>query len=152
MDWARLMAERRTGRLDIPDFEWMDHTLRTGSSWFEPLDSIPSGQPEHYGSAYSDAARSPLQYLALLSHWGHRPRGCRTAVIVAALVEYPLSVPHEVAMLDILLRGRRLHLGIGRGIAQHEYASLGYAMKDLTAISTTLLMSYGRPIDTAIQL
>src|SRR5947208_13270853 len=29
-------------------------------------------------------------------------------------------------MLDIRIRGRRLHLGIGRGISPHEYASLGY--------------------------
>ena len=30
---------------------------------------------------------------------------------------------------DILLKGRRLHLGIGRGIAPHEYASLGYPLE-----------------------
>src|SRR5207244_13159976 len=35
---------------------------------------------------------------------------------------------HEIAMLDILLKGRRLHLGLGRGISPHEYASLGYPM------------------------
>jgi alkanesulfonate monooxygenase SsuD/methylene tetrahydromethanopterin reductase-like flavin-dependent oxidoreductase (luciferase family) len=28
-------------------------------------------------------------------------------------------------MLDLLLKGRRVHLGIGRGISPHEYASLG---------------------------
>ena len=33
-------------------------------------------------------------------------------------------------MLDILLKGRRLHLGIGRGISPHEYASLGYPMEE----------------------
>ena len=32
-------------------------------------------------------------------------------------------------MLDILLKGRRPHLGIGRGIAPHEYASLGYPIE-----------------------
>jgi len=32
-------------------------------------------------------------------------------------------------MLDILLKGRRLHLGIGRSIAPHEYASLGYPIE-----------------------
>src|SRR5262249_14901110 len=34
-----------------------------------------------------------------------------------------------IAMLDILLKGRRLHLGLGRGIAPHEYASLGYPIE-----------------------
>ena len=37
-----------------------------------------------------------------------------------------MRLASELSMLDILLRGRRLHLGIGRGIAPHEYASLGY--------------------------
>ena len=40
----------------------------------------------------------------------------------------PVRLAHEIAMLDILLKGRRLHLGIGRSIAPHEYASLGYPM------------------------
>ena len=38
----------------------------------------------------------------------------------------PVRLASEISMLDILLKGRRLHLGIGRGIAPHEYASLGY--------------------------
>jgi alkanesulfonate monooxygenase SsuD/methylene tetrahydromethanopterin reductase-like flavin-dependent oxidoreductase (luciferase family) len=33
-------------------------------------------------------------------------------------------------MLDILLKGRRLHLGIGRGIAPHEYASLNIPIEE----------------------
>jgi alkanesulfonate monooxygenase SsuD/methylene tetrahydromethanopterin reductase-like flavin-dependent oxidoreductase (luciferase family) len=48
-----------------------------------------------------------------------------TAVIVAPWWN-PVRLAHEISMLDILLKGRRLHLGIGRGIAPHEYASLGY--------------------------
>jgi alkanesulfonate monooxygenase SsuD/methylene tetrahydromethanopterin reductase-like flavin-dependent oxidoreductase (luciferase family) len=51
-----------------------------------------------------------------------------TAVIVAPWWN-PVRLAHEVAMLDILLKGRRLHLGLGRGIAPHEYASLGYPME-----------------------
>ena len=47
-----------------------------------------------------------------------------TAVIVAPWWN-PVRLASEINMLDILLRGRRLHLGIGRGIAPHEYASLG---------------------------
>ena len=37
----------------------------------------------------------------------------------------PVRLAHEVSTLDVLLKGRRLHLGIGRGVAPHEYASLG---------------------------
>ena len=48
-----------------------------------------------------------------------------TAVIVAPWWN-PVRLASEISMLDILLKGRRLHLGIGRGISPHEYASLGY--------------------------
>jgi alkanesulfonate monooxygenase SsuD/methylene tetrahydromethanopterin reductase-like flavin-dependent oxidoreductase (luciferase family) len=48
-----------------------------------------------------------------------------TAVIVAPWCN-PVRLASEISMLDILLKGRRLHLGIGRGISPHEYASLGY--------------------------
>ncbi len=41
----------------------------------------------------------------------------------------PVRLASELSMLDILLKGRRLHLGIGRGIAPHEYASLGYPIE-----------------------
>jgi alkanesulfonate monooxygenase SsuD/methylene tetrahydromethanopterin reductase-like flavin-dependent oxidoreductase (luciferase family) len=51
-----------------------------------------------------------------------------TAVIVAPWWN-PVRLAHEISMLDILLKGRRLHLGIGRGIAPHEYASLGYPIE-----------------------
>jgi len=51
-----------------------------------------------------------------------------TAVIVAPWWN-PVRLAHEISMLDILLKGRCLHLGIGRGIAPHEYASLGYPIE-----------------------
>ena len=43
-----------------------------------------------------------------------------TAVIVAPWWQ-PVKLAHEIAMLDLLLEGRRLHIGIGRGISAHEY-------------------------------
>src|SRR5438477_289713 len=78
---------------------------------------------EHYGSAYS-MQPNPLQYLA---YWAGRTRrvDVGTAVIVAPWWN-PVRLASEISMLDILLQGRRLHLGIGRGISPHEYASLGY--------------------------
>jgi alkanesulfonate monooxygenase SsuD/methylene tetrahydromethanopterin reductase-like flavin-dependent oxidoreductase (luciferase family) len=48
-----------------------------------------------------------------------------TAVIVAPWWN-PVRLASEISMLNILLKGRRLHLGIGCGISPHEYASLGY--------------------------
>ncbi len=66
---------------------------------------------------------NPLQYLA---YWAGRTSrvDLGTAVIVAPWWN-PVRLASEINMLDILLKGRRLHLGIGRGVAPHEYASLG---------------------------
>ena len=71
---------------------------------------------------------NPLQYLA---YWAGRTNrvDVGTAVIVAPWWN-PVRLAHEISMLDILLKGRRLHLGIGRGISPHEYASLGYPMDE----------------------
>jgi alkanesulfonate monooxygenase SsuD/methylene tetrahydromethanopterin reductase-like flavin-dependent oxidoreductase (luciferase family) len=71
---------------------------------------------------------NPLQYLA---YWAGRTSrvDVGTAVIVAPWWN-PVRLASEISMLDILLKGRRLHLGIGRGISPHEYASLGYPIGD----------------------
>src|SRR4029450_6091849 len=64
---------------------------------------------------------NPLQYLA---YWAGRTRrvDMGTAVIVAPWWN-PVRLADEISMLDILLKGRRLHLGIGRGIARHGCGS-----------------------------
>lgn len=106
---------------EVPDHEHMDATLRLGDL-VEPLGFDSIWATEHYGSAYS-MQPNPLQYLA---YWAGRTErvDLGTAVIVAPWWN-PVRLAHEVSMLDVLLRGRRLHLGIGRGVAPHEYASLG---------------------------
>jgi alkanesulfonate monooxygenase SsuD/methylene tetrahydromethanopterin reductase-like flavin-dependent oxidoreductase (luciferase family) len=92
----------------------------------EPLGFDSIWATEHYGSAYS-MQPNPLQYLA---YWAGRTTrvDMGTAVIVAPWWN-PVRLAHEISMLDILLKGRRLHLGLGRGIAPHEYASLGYPIE-----------------------
>ena len=121
-DWPRLMAEDYDRPPEIPDAKNLDDTLYMGEL-VEPLGFDSIWATEHYGSAYS-MQPNPLQYLA---YWAGRTSrvDVGTAVIVAPWWN-PVRLASELSMLDILLRGRRLHLGIGRGIAPHEYASLGY--------------------------
>ena len=121
-DWPRLMAEDYDRPPAIPDALNMDDTLYMGEL-VEPLGFDSIWATEHYGSAYS-MQPNPLQYLA---YWAGRTSrvDVGTAVIVAPWWN-PVRLASEISMLDILLKGRRLHLGIGRGIAPHEYASLGY--------------------------
>jgi hypothetical protein len=121
-DWERLLAEDYGRPPAVSDAANMDETLYLGEL-VEPLGFDSIWATEHYGSAYS-MQPNPLQYLA---YWAGRTRrvDVGTAVIVAPWWN-PVRLASEISMLDILLKGRRLHLGIGRGISPHEYASLGY--------------------------
>ena len=125
-DWERLIAEDYSRPPATPDSMNMDDTLYMGEL-VEPLGFDSIWATEHYGSAYS-MQPNPLQYLA---YWAGRTSrvDVGTAVIVAPWWN-PVRLASEISMLDILLKGRRLHLGIGRGIAPHEYASLGYPMDE----------------------
>lgn len=124
-DWPRLMAGDYDRPPAVPDAANMDDTLYMGEL-VEPLGFDSIWATEHYGSAYS-MQPNPLQYLA---YWAGRTSrvDVGTAVIVAPWWN-PVRLASEISMLDILLKGRRLHLGIGRGIAPHEYASLGYPIE-----------------------
>jgi alkanesulfonate monooxygenase SsuD/methylene tetrahydromethanopterin reductase-like flavin-dependent oxidoreductase (luciferase family) len=121
-DWERLLRGDYDRPPTVSDAANMDETLAIGEL-VEPLGFDSIWATEHYGSAYS-MQPNPLQYLA---YWAGRTTrvDMGTAVIVAPWWN-PVRLAHEISMLDILLKGRRLHLGIGRGIAPHEYASLGY--------------------------
>ena len=124
-DWDRLMKEDYDRPPTVPDAQNMDDTLYMGEL-VEPLGYDSIWATEHYGSAYS-MQPNPLQYLA---YWAGRTSrvDVGTAVIVAPWWN-PVRLASEISMLDLLLKGRRLHLGIGRGIAPHEYASLGYPIE-----------------------
>ena len=124
-DWDRLLKGDYDRPPTVSDAENMDNTLYIGEL-IEPLGFDSIWATEHYGSAYS-MQPNPLQYLA---YWAGRTTrlDMGTAVIVAPWWN-PVRLAHEISMLDILLKGRRLHLGIGRGIAPHEYASLGYPIE-----------------------
>ena len=124
-DWERLIAEDYDRPPKVSDAQNFDNTLHMGEL-IEPLGFDSIWATEHYGSAYS-MQPNPLQYLA---YWAGRTTriDVGTAVIVAPWWN-PIRLASEISMLDILLKGRRLHLGIGRSIAPHEYASLGYPIE-----------------------
>ena len=125
-DWERLLAEDYDRPPEIPDSQHMDNTLYMGEL-IEPLGFDSIWATEHYGSAYS-MQPNPLQYLA---YWAGRTERVDVGIaVIDAPSRNPVRLAHEISMLDILLKGGRLHLGIGRGISPHEYASLGYPMDE----------------------
>jgi alkanesulfonate monooxygenase SsuD/methylene tetrahydromethanopterin reductase-like flavin-dependent oxidoreductase (luciferase family) len=121
-DRERLWREGSTRPPALSDAANMDGTPSMGER-VEPLGFDSIWATVHDGSA-SSLPPHPVQSLA---YGAGRPTrvGMGTAVLVAPWW-HPVRLAHEVSRLDILLQGRRLHLGIGRGIAPHEYAALGY--------------------------
>jgi alkanesulfonate monooxygenase SsuD/methylene tetrahydromethanopterin reductase-like flavin-dependent oxidoreductase (luciferase family) len=116
-DWDRLLAGDYDNPPATPDVAIHRETMKLGDM-VEPLGYDAIWCAEHYGSAYSMQG-NPLQWLAF---WAGRTSriDMGTAVIVAPWWQ-PIKLAHEIAMLDLLLDGRTLHLGIGRGISAHEY-------------------------------
>lgn len=125
-DWDRLMAEDYERPPSTPDYACMEESISIGEL-VEPLGFDSIWATEHYGSAYS-MQPNPLQWLAFWAGKTSRV-DMGTAVIVAPWWN-PVRLAHEISMLDVLLQGRRLHLGIGRGVAPHEYASLGVPIEE----------------------
>ena len=120
-DWDRLMAGDYSHGPAIPDSQKLDETLQMGEL-VEPLGFDSIWTTEHYGSAYS-MQPNPMQWLA---YWaGRTERVDLGSAVVVAPWWNPVRLAHELAMLDILLKGRKLHLGLGRGVSEHEYLSLG---------------------------
>lgn len=120
-DWDRMLADDYAKPAATPDIAVHEETMKLGDL-VEPLGFDAIWCAEHYGSPYSMQG-NPLQWLAF---WAGRTRriDMGTAVIVAPWWQ-PVKLAHEIAMLDLLLGGRRLHIGIGRGISAHEYAGFG---------------------------
>jgi len=86
----------------------MDDTLYLGEL-VEPLGFDSIWATEHYGSAIRC---SRIRFSTSRTGGTHQARRCGTAVIVAPWWN-PVRLASEISMLDILLKGRRLHLGIG---------------------------------------
>lgn len=120
-DWERLLAGEYQRPPETLDEAIHRETMALGDM-VEPLGFNSIWCAEHYGSAYSMQG-SPLQWLA---YWAGRTErvDVGTAVIVVPWWQ-PMKLVHEIAVLDLLLNGRKLHLGLGRGVSSHEYNGFG---------------------------
>ncbi|MBM3621079.1 MAG: LLM class flavin-dependent oxidoreductase [Alphaproteobacteria bacterium] len=125
-DWDRMLAGEYSQPAATSDIAIHEETMKLGAM-VEPLGFDAIWCAEHYGSPYSMQG-NPLQWLA---YWAGRTQrvDMGTAVIVAPWWQ-PVKLAHEIAMLDLLLGGRRLHIGIGRGISSHEYAGFNVAREE----------------------
>lgn len=118
-DWSRLLAGDYSRPPATPDTEIVDNTLAFGAL-VEPLGFDSIWTAEHWGSPYSMQG-DPLHWL---SYWAARTERVDVGTAVLVLPWWdPVRLAHEMAMLDILLQGRRLIPGVGRGVSAFEYGS-----------------------------
>jgi alkanesulfonate monooxygenase SsuD/methylene tetrahydromethanopterin reductase-like flavin-dependent oxidoreductase (luciferase family) len=109
---------------DMPDQEIYRNELEL-ASLAEPMGFDSIWAPEHHFTDYC-MTPDPLQFLAFMA--GRTKRVELGTMIIVLPWRSPARVAGEIAMLDNLSDGRFL-LGIGRGLARHEFEGLGVPME-----------------------
>jgi len=120
-DWERIAAKDWSRPPTVPDYVALEQTLELGHL-VEPLGFDCLWASEHFSTPYG-MVPNVIQWL---TYWAARTEKIDVGSIVVVVPWWnPVRLAHEVAMLDILLRGRRFKMGVGRGIAPDEYNALG---------------------------
>jgi alkanesulfonate monooxygenase SsuD/methylene tetrahydromethanopterin reductase-like flavin-dependent oxidoreductase (luciferase family) len=88
----------------------------------EPLGFDALFQVEHHGSPYHMTSNP----LAILYYMAGRTERLEMGTCVVVLPwNHPLRVAEELSVLDNMLKGRRIYIGVGRGSSPSEYRYLG---------------------------
>ncbi|MFC0281356.1 LLM class flavin-dependent oxidoreductase [Falsigemmobacter intermedius] len=120
-DWDRVKAQDWDRPAVRPDWEAMRATMKMGDL-VEPLGFDSLWSSEHFGTPYG-MVPNPLQFL---TYWAGRTQRIELGSLVVVLPWWnPVRLAHEIAFLDNLMEGRRLRLGVGRGVARQEFDVLG---------------------------
>jgi alkanesulfonate monooxygenase SsuD/methylene tetrahydromethanopterin reductase-like flavin-dependent oxidoreductase (luciferase family) len=118
--------------------DWLRHdtpdgstTIRDGQVYedniyiadlLDPLGFDALFQVEHHGSPYHMTSNP----LAILYYMAGRTERLEMGTCVVVLPwNNPLRVAEELSVLDNMLRGRRIYVGVGRGSSPSEYRYLG---------------------------
>ena len=120
------MAPQRHPRVSGPP------TIRDGQVYedniyiadlLDPLGFDALFQVEHHGSPYHMTSNP----LAILYYMAGRTERLEMGTCVVVLPwNNPLRVAEELSVLDNMLRGRRIYVGVGRGSSPSEYRYLGH--------------------------
>jgi alkanesulfonate monooxygenase SsuD/methylene tetrahydromethanopterin reductase-like flavin-dependent oxidoreductase (luciferase family) len=115
---------------DSPDFSGPP-TIRDGQVYedniyvadlLEPLGFDALFQVEHHGSPYHMTSNP----LAILYYMAGRTERLEMGTCVVVLPwNNPLRVAEELSVLDNMLKGREIYIGVGRGSSPSEYRYLG---------------------------
>lgn len=120
-DWDRVLAGDFSRPPAEPDWKCVESTLAIGDLG-ERLGFDGLWAPEHFGTPYG-MVPNPLQ---LLSYFAARTERIELGTFVAVAPWWnPVRLAHQIAYLDIISRGRFTTIGLGRGVAKSEFASVG---------------------------
>jgi alkanesulfonate monooxygenase SsuD/methylene tetrahydromethanopterin reductase-like flavin-dependent oxidoreductase (luciferase family) len=121
LDWERYTAAAWDTPPTIPDAHIYDEAIALAQlAELADFDSVWS--VEHHFTPYI-MVPNPIQLLTFIA--GATSRMDVGTMVTVLPWHHPLRLAGEVAVLDILLNGRRLHLGLGRGTAKTEFDAFG---------------------------
>ena len=120
-DWERYAAGAWEAPPRVADAHIYDDAIAlTQLAEASGLDSVWS--VEHHFTPYI-MVPNPIQLLTYVA--GATSRMDVGTMVTVLPWHHPLRLAAEVAVLDILLNGRTLHLGLGRGTAKTEFDAFG---------------------------
>jgi alkanesulfonate monooxygenase SsuD/methylene tetrahydromethanopterin reductase-like flavin-dependent oxidoreductase (luciferase family) len=120
-DWLHTEAPGFSGRMTIRDGQVYEDNIYI-ADLLEPLGFDALFQVEHHGSPYHMTSNP----LAILYYMAGRTERLEMGTCVVVLPwNHPLRVAEELSVLDNMLRGRRIYIGVGRGSSPSEYRYLG---------------------------
>ena len=116
---------RRTGAFDKPfpvtDADQFRREIAL-ADLVEPLGFDSFWTIEHHFTPYG-MTNNPTQLLSFMA--GRTSRIELGTMVLVLPWHEPLKLAENIALLDVLLNGRKLHIGTGRGFATREFASMG---------------------------
>jgi alkanesulfonate monooxygenase SsuD/methylene tetrahydromethanopterin reductase-like flavin-dependent oxidoreductase (luciferase family) len=120
-DWDRVTSGDWDAPQVIPDAVAVDRTMELGDL-VEPLGFDSMWASEHFGTPYGLVPNS-MQWLG---YWAGRTERISFGTIVIVLPWWnPVRLAHEIAMLNLLSKGRHFTVGVGRGLNPDEFLELG---------------------------
>jgi alkanesulfonate monooxygenase SsuD/methylene tetrahydromethanopterin reductase-like flavin-dependent oxidoreductase (luciferase family) len=128
LDWERYLS-KGSGPQAVTDQEVYDEELGL-AELVEPLGFDSYWAIDHYVTPYGMTG-GVLQHLTYMAG---RTRRIDLGTMVLVLPWYdPMKVVHQISLLDNLLQGRRLTLGLGRGAAIREFDAFRIPMSEARA-------------------
>jgi alkanesulfonate monooxygenase SsuD/methylene tetrahydromethanopterin reductase-like flavin-dependent oxidoreductase (luciferase family) len=128
-DWERYERAERgeaVGPPAIPDWKIYEDELRLGRL-VEPLGFDSLWSVEHHFTPYTMVT----DVLTLLAYFAGATSRIELGTMVIVLPWHdPIRVAEGIATLDGMLGGRKLHVGLGRGLGRREFRGLRIPMEE----------------------